>query len=112
MKKRISSIIIALFMVVGAFFPFPLLQSTPLVLEASAVLAIVNGNAAGVDEIRTLVGMFTLFATTLILGGTRPLRGNVHGNNHALLRSWRGSYYDFSVRYSSVDAVVYQGTPA
>jgi len=39
-----------------------------------AVLAAVNGNAAGVDELRTLVGMFTLFATTLLLGGTRPLR--------------------------------------
>jgi len=39
-----------------------------------AALAVVNGNAAGVDEIRTLVGMFTLFATMLILGGTRPLR--------------------------------------
>jgi len=38
------------------------------------VLAIVNGNAASVDEIRTLVGMFTLFATMLILGGTRPMR--------------------------------------
>ena len=38
------------------------------------ILAIVNGNAAGADEIRTLVGMFTLFATLLILGGTRPLR--------------------------------------
>jgi len=39
-----------------------------------AILAVVNGNAAGTDEIRTLIGMFTLFATTLILGGTRPLR--------------------------------------
>jgi len=39
-----------------------------------AILAIVNGNATSADEIRTLVGMFTLFATMLILGGTRPLR--------------------------------------
>ena len=44
-----------------------------------AILAVINGNAAGVDEIRTLVGMFTLFATTLILGGTRPLRRKYEG---------------------------------
>jgi len=45
-----------------------------LAWAAVAVLAVANGNASGADEIRTLVGMFTLFATTLILGGTRPLR--------------------------------------
>jgi len=45
-----------------------------LAWAAIAILAAINGNASGADEIRTLVGMFTLFATTLILGGTRPLR--------------------------------------
>ncbi|MCL2637247.1 MAG: InlB B-repeat-containing protein, partial [Oscillospiraceae bacterium] len=51
-----------------------------------AVLAVVNGNAAGVDEIRTLVGMFTLFATTLILGGTRPLRRKYDAFNESKKR--------------------------
>ena len=64
------------FMLVLAIVALGILDSGAgfLAWATIAILAIVNGNAAGVDEIRTLVGMFTLFATTLILGGTRPLR--------------------------------------
>jgi len=50
------------------------------------VITIANGNAASADEIRTLIGMFTLFATMLILGATRPLRRKrCHGETLAFL---------------------------